>query len=466
MPALDISVLGQAQVLVDGKTAVWQAAGAIELFYFLLAHPEGRTKEDILAKLWNKEVDGASGNRFRVTMHRLRAALGGGERGAGQKGAGEKGAGESVLEVGGRFKLSQEVLASSDLYAMHRAFDRAEHATDDSERRELLEGGIALYHGDFLPDLKVDWAVEAREEHRAAYVRAALELSLLYCDQTRCEAAVASLARALKADPFIGENYHQDLMTCMTVIEQKYGAVEHYRDFLRLLRDDLDDTPMLETVRLYDRIKGGQPLCSHHIGGTGRCSHIGQDGGCGAELLTLEQPDLQTLQDDLESSQTLLGLSHDLIGSRTRVEVQDSLKNALLPVLHADTVLLLDLEPTGALSSAPARPALPSWLEQGLNGPASALLLEVQATRGRLYLADTRLRPELGLDLPRVALGVEPVRAMDGVVRAVLLLTRPLEQGAWTAHERGLLEGAARTVALALERMSVEHSGLELQPLT
>ena len=463
MPALEILVLGQAQVLVEGKSAVWQAAGAGELFYFLLAHPEGRIKEDILAKLWNKEVDGASGNRFRVTLHRLRAALGGGE---------------SVLEEGGRFKLSQEVLASSDLYALHRAFDRAEHATDDSERRELLERGIALYHGDFLPDERADWATQAREEHRAAYVRAALELSLLYCDQTRCDAAVASLARALKADPFIGENYHQDLMTCMTVIEQKYGAVEHYRDFLRLLRDDLDDTPMLETVRLYDRIKGGQPLCSHHIGGTGRCSHLGQfeqDGGCSAELLTLEQPDLQTLQDDLESSQTLLGLSHDLLGARTRAEVQNSLKKALLPVLHADTVLLLDLqrslEPSGTPSSGGSIPALPSWLEQGLSGPASALLLEVQATRGRLYLADTHLRPELGADLPRVALGVEPVRANDGEVRAALLLTRPLEQGAWTAHERELLEGAARTVALALERVALEqvvleHSGLELQPST
>jgi len=63
--------------------------------------------------------------------------------------------------------------------------------------------------------------------------------------------------------------------------------VEHYRGFLRLLRDDLDDTPMLETVRLYDRIKGGQPMCSHRIGGGGPCAHLGH--GCGGmTLLVLE----------------------------------------------------------------------------------------------------------------------------------------------------------------------------------
>jgi len=52
-----------------------------------------------------------------------------------------------------------------------------------------------------------------------------------------------------------------------------------------------------------------------------------------------------------------------------------------------------------------------------------------------------------------VALGVEPIRARDGEVHSVLLITSTLEQGAWTALERELLEGAVRTVSLALERL-------------
>ena len=44
----------------------------------------------------------------------------------------------------------------------------------------------------------------------------------------------------------------------------------------------------------------------------------------------------------------------------------------------------------------------------------------------------------------------------DGEVHSVLLITSTLEQGAWTAHERELLKGAARTVGLALEWLGTE----------
>ena len=96
-------------------------------------------------------------------------------------------------------------------------------------------------------------------------MRAEIELSLLHRQRGDCQSSVAALARALRRDPFIGENHHQKLMSCLSVVENKYVAIEHYRRFLAFLRDELDDTPMPETMLLAQRIKAGEEVCSHAV---------------------------------------------------------------------------------------------------------------------------------------------------------------------------------------------------------
>jgi len=62
----------------------------------------------------------------------------------------------------------------------------------------------------------------------------------------------------------------------------------------------------------------------------------------------------------------------------------------------------------------------------------------------------------LDLELPDMALGVEPVHGSDGVVRATLSVGRTTLSGEWTLEERDLLARSARTVGLALERTERE----------
>ena len=56
------------------------------------------------------------------------------------------------------------------------------------------------------------------------HVQATLELSMLHCEAAECDLAIRHLAQALRADPLIGENYHQDLMACLANVESKYAA--------------------------------------------------------------------------------------------------------------------------------------------------------------------------------------------------------------------------------------------------
>jgi two-component SAPR family response regulator len=247
-PVLEIRTLGTAQVLVDGANAAFHSKTAEELFFYLLAHPEGKTKEDILETLWSETPSKESNNRFRVTVHRVRSALGDSE---------------AIVETYGRYRLHTNVLERTDMQQLFKALEIANNTTEPPERLAAFQRVLRVYQGDFLPNVQADWALEAREELKSVYVRTSLELSLLHCDQGACEGAVSALVRALRADPYIGENYHQKLMTCLSVVEGKYAAIEHYRRFLHFLRDQLDDTAMPETVLLAQRIKNGERICNN-----------------------------------------------------------------------------------------------------------------------------------------------------------------------------------------------------------
>lgn len=251
MATLKIQTLGRTETLVDGQPADWQSQAARELFLFLLSHPEGVSKEEILERLWNLSPEPSANNRFRVTVHRVRAALG---------------RPDAIIEEYGRYHVSKDVLAATDVHALYMTLEQANHATDPTERLALYQRSLTIYGGDYLVGENAEWVASTREEHKAAYVRAALEVSLLHCDQGSCESAVGALVRALRADPFIGENYHQKLMTCLSVVEGKYAAVEHYRRFLHFLRDELEDSPMGETRDLAERIKDGETICARNLG--------------------------------------------------------------------------------------------------------------------------------------------------------------------------------------------------------
>lgn len=248
-PALRVRTLGQVEVLVAGRPAVWHAHTAEELFFYLLSYPEGRSKEEILETLWGLDPGPPANNRFRVTVFRVRTAL---------KNP------EAIQEDHGRYRLAEEILHSTDLYSFYQALAQGHHATCESARLESYIKAISLYRGDYLPGFSTDWVSQAREEHKAAYVQALLEVALIHYDREDWRATAEYLERALKADPYIGENYHQRLMWCLAAAGDRYGAIEHYRRFVKFLHEELGDTPMPETKALAEHIKQGDPIAPYH----------------------------------------------------------------------------------------------------------------------------------------------------------------------------------------------------------
>ena len=246
MSELQIQTLGQTRILVSGAEIKWPAQSARELLLYLLSFPEGRTKHQLFEDLWQREVDAAGNNRFRVTMHRLHTALG---------------VPQAVSEEHGRYRLSPDVWRQCDIYTFYQALGDAELQRDKVLKKAALQRAITLYGGDYLAEESAGWVDTARQEHQAAYVQANLELSLLHCDDHACDLSVLAMVRALKTDPYVGEQYHQRLMACLSVVESKYQSIEHYRRFLKFLRDEVNDSPMPDTLRLAERIKAGEHIC-------------------------------------------------------------------------------------------------------------------------------------------------------------------------------------------------------------
>jgi two-component SAPR family response regulator len=267
---LEIQTLGTSAVFVDNQPATFKSRTAEELFFYLLAHPEGKTKEQIFEDLWATSPNKDSNNRFRVTVHRIRTALS---------------HPEAILEQFERYVVHADILAATDLHRLHLALEQANQTSQDEVANlAAYQRVLGIYKGDFLPEIGATWATELREELRGIYVRANLELSMLHCSAGACEGAVSALVRALRIDPFIGENYHQKLMTCLSVVETKYAAIEHYRRFLAFLREELSDTPMPETLELAERIKNGEQICNRKpMQLTTNCP-FSSDGACVGEI--------------------------------------------------------------------------------------------------------------------------------------------------------------------------------------
>lgn len=235
---------GEPSIWKANERIVWAARSAEELFWFLFTFPEGKYRHQILGELWNLEENAAAGNRFRVALHRLRAALGWLE---------------AVTEKNGRFQLHADLIAASDIAMLYQVIQPSGDSLQ--QREQLLEGVLQRVQGEYLPQLQGEWIEQARSQHRATIVSAYLELAQLHCQLRECPLAAKALTEAIDRDPLVSEDHHQRFIACLSMTQDRYAALEHYRRYRHFLLHEVGDTPLKETERLIEGIKAGKRVC-------------------------------------------------------------------------------------------------------------------------------------------------------------------------------------------------------------
>jgi DNA-binding SARP family transcriptional activator len=218
-----------------------------ELLYYLLSHPEGRTKEQIGLALWPDASTAQLRSSFHDTVYRLRRALG---------------AKEWVSFEKGRYTLNRSLPYSFDVEAFEENLSEARRLHSEAPEQAIrhLQKATGLYGGDFLEDSAVsEWAMDRQEELRREYGEALLLLGGLLFARERYAEAADVYRKAIAHDELV-EEAHRELMRCQTALGERGRAIRHYEELVKLLDERLGTAPASETSALHERLRASEEV--------------------------------------------------------------------------------------------------------------------------------------------------------------------------------------------------------------
>jgi LuxR family maltose regulon positive regulatory protein len=239
-PPLEIQAFGPACVRWQGELVSksdWDSTVTKELFFYLLAHRQGRRKEQVIAELWGQSSPAKANGVFHSTAYRLRRAL----------------SADCLLYEDGLYRLDADLIAWYDVAQFEGAISLGGQARSREEEVEHYRQAIELYRGDYLEEFYGDWTAARREELAEKYVLALLRLGHLLLEGGDFVQALACGQAVLERDNCREEAYRL-LMLSSAARGDRALAIRWYQRCQATLREELGVTPMPETVVIYEEI--------------------------------------------------------------------------------------------------------------------------------------------------------------------------------------------------------------------
>lgn len=244
-PRVIVRGFGAGQIRVDDKPVTksdWESAATKELFFFLLAHPEGQRKDQLLEELWSAMPAAKANGVFHSTAWRLRRAV----------------LPDCLVYADGVYRINPAVELDFDVAQFEALVRQAEHAANDADRAEAYRRALALYAGDYLDDCGSAWCVPIRSALAQSYLTALLALADLVAQQRAFAEAIALYQRALAKDNYREEVYRA-LMRAQMRAGDRSGAIATFQHCAQVLQSELHLAPSAETQTLFERILADDP---------------------------------------------------------------------------------------------------------------------------------------------------------------------------------------------------------------
>jgi DNA-binding SARP family transcriptional activator/ATP/maltotriose-dependent transcriptional regulator MalT len=268
MIALRICLLGLPQILrAEESVTHCLSQKALGLLAYLVMGPShGYTREKLAGLFWGETDEEHANFNLRRALWSLRKAIN-------PPGTPSD---TYICYEEGRYSFNR----SSDHWLDVNAFEYAVNAYSrhritttlrppsvsqlfTSPGLENLRGAMQLYRGGFLegcslrrcPDF-IDWLFLERDRLKQQYIKGLRALAVESAIQSDYEQAITDYRQILSADP-LNEATHRDLMVVYYTLGKRDKAVEQYRSFCRVLRQQLDLEPLPETQSLYLDIRNG-----------------------------------------------------------------------------------------------------------------------------------------------------------------------------------------------------------------
>ncbi|MHC1784327.1 MAG: tetratricopeptide repeat protein [Anaerolineaceae bacterium] len=239
-PTLFIRALGRMQVQVNNHAVTsseWQTQAARDLFFMLLAHPEGMTKEEISLIFWPEASEEDIKFRFKNTVYRLRRALGK----------------NSVLLDQDIYRFNNNLDYEYDVELFLKENALASQSHDPMQKLTHFREAIKHYRNNYLCEIEETWVLGTRESLRMIFLGILLQVSEIYLDQSNYDLAMEYCQRTLNEDNLLEDAYRLALRI-FAAMGNRAAVVRQYQRCVEVLEKEINAPPSPQTQALYQEL--------------------------------------------------------------------------------------------------------------------------------------------------------------------------------------------------------------------
>jgi ATP/maltotriose-dependent transcriptional regulator MalT/DNA-binding SARP family transcriptional activator len=240
LPILHIRALGKMQVRVNKRlvtSSEFQTQTARDLFFLLLAHPEGMTKEEIGEIFWPDSSPDDLRIRMKNTVYRLRHAVG-----------------KDVIildQDNYRFNNNLDYEYDVELFLKENALGLK--AKDPLQKLSHFREAAKLYKGTFLPEIDETWVHTTRESLQQICINILLQTAEIYLEMANYHLALEFCQRALGVDN-CNELAYRLSFRIYAAMGDRAAVVKQYSHCCEVLSREINTKPSLQTQSLYQEL--------------------------------------------------------------------------------------------------------------------------------------------------------------------------------------------------------------------
>jgi two-component SAPR family response regulator len=266
--SIEVRCLGTFQLLIgDRPVHRWRAGKARNLFQFLLLNRGRIVSRTILNEsLWPDAEYLGQSSSLKVAVHMLRRILAEhsdllAERdgnGGGRAARNPRSSLELVTQENGYLLEAHNVWSDTEAFGTRIEQAKSAHRRGDLEQAQAgYRAALDLYGGDYLPDVRLDWAAAEREWLRGRALFALRYLVRAHLRSADDLAVIDGCHRILGIEPYHEETY-RTLIGVHGALGQFAQARRWYELCVRRLWNELRVRPAAATTRTFELAMRGQ----------------------------------------------------------------------------------------------------------------------------------------------------------------------------------------------------------------
>jgi len=223
----------------------WQRGKAKELFQLLIIRRHQLLpKEAIIDTLWSDLDEKSAGRDFKVALNALNTALEPHRQARTTPFFIQRHESSYGLNLASGFEL--------DAVEFEALVKQGLEEKNPEKASQILEAGLTLYKGDYLPDRRYqDWCLEERERLQVLFLRGAERLAVLFVHKEEHDKTIHWCEKIVSKDACWEEAYRL-LMYCHFRKNNRNQAMKWYQRCKDVLAKELGVSPLPQLVSMYE----------------------------------------------------------------------------------------------------------------------------------------------------------------------------------------------------------------------